>query len=215
MGVRNFDGEWIATGVLSTAHSAQHFYSSLLPPLIPVLTVALALPLWQLGLLVSLHSLVSGFGQAPMGVLSDRYDRRFLSAPGLGVMGLGYVAFGLAIGARPALPSVAVAGVTFRGPLLAMSGAMVVGGAGSSVVHPTGYPLISANVSADRKRQRRPEGAGARHLGERLEVRRHARADRGGAADPGAHVGSHSAGVGCDRRRLRRPAGCGARSREH
>lgn len=151
MGVRNVDREWAAAGVLSTAHSAQHFYSSLLPPLIPVLTVALALPLWQLGLLVSLYSLVSGFGQAPMGVLSDRYDRRFLLAPGLGVMGLGYVAFGLAPVVGPALPSLAVVGVTFRGSFLAMAGAMIVVGAGSSVVHPTGYPLISANVSDDRK----------------------------------------------------------------
>lgn len=207
MGVRNFDGEWIATGVLSTAHSAQHFYSSLLPPLIPVLTVALALPLWQLGLLVLLHSLVSGFGQAPMGVLSDRYDRRFLSAPGLGVMGLGYVAFGLAPIARPALPSVAVAGV-----LRTASRDERRDGRRRRRIERGPPDRLSAD---QRQRQRRPEGAGARHLGERLEVRRHARADRGGAADPGAHVGSHSAGVGCDRRRLRRPAGCGARSREH
>ena len=148
---RGVDREWVTAGILSTAHSAQHFFSSLLPPLIPILSVALTLPLWQLGLLVSLYSFVSGFGQAPLGELSDRYDRRFLLAPGLGLMALGYVVFGTAPVFGDLLPSLSVAEVTLRGPFLVMAAGMVVTGAGSSVVHPTGYPLISANVSEDRK----------------------------------------------------------------
>ncbi|MFB6174078.1 MAG: MFS transporter [Halobacteriales archaeon] len=145
------DREWAVAAVLSTAHSAQHFYSSLLAPLIPILTVALSLPLWQLGALASLYSFVSGFGQAPMGVLADRHDRRLLLAPGIGVMGLGYVLFGLAPAAGAHLPTVTLPGATLRGPFLVMAAGIAVTGAGSSVVHPTGYPLISANVSAHRK----------------------------------------------------------------
>lgn len=148
---RWLDGEWAAALVLSTAHSAQHFFSSLLPPLIPVLAVALSLPLWKLGALVSLYSLVSGFGQAPMGELSDRYDRRLLLAPGLGLMAVGYLVFGSAPAVGGSLPTLTVLGVTLEGTFLVMAGGMVVTGAGSSVVHPTGYPLISANVRAERK----------------------------------------------------------------
>lgn len=147
----DLDREWVAALVLGTAHGAQHFLSSLLPPLIPLLTVALEYPLWQLGLLVSLYSLVSGLGQAPMGELSDRFDRRFLLPPGLAIMGLGYVVFGLAPSFGAPLPGLVLGGVTLAGPYLVMAAGMVVTGAGSSVVHPTGYPLVSANVRDSRK----------------------------------------------------------------
>lgn len=145
------DREWGAALVLGTAHGAQHFLSSLLPPLIPLLTVALQYPLWQLGLLVSLYSLVGGLGQAPMGELSDRYDRRLLLPPGLALMGLGYVVFGFAPVLGAPLPNLVLAGVGFPGPFIVMAAGMMVAGAGSSVVHPTGYPLVSANVRPGRK----------------------------------------------------------------
>lgn len=151
MSGRRIDREWAAATVIATAHSAQHFLSGLLPPIIPILAVALEYPLWQLGLLVSIYSLVEGLGQAPMGVLSDRTDRRLLLAPGLALMSAGYVVFGFAPALGESLPPLSVAGVTLDGPFLAMAGGMVVTGAGSSVVHPTGYPLISANVRPERK----------------------------------------------------------------
>jgi MFS family permease len=137
--------------VLSTAHSAQHFFSSLLAPLIPILAVSLSLPLWKLGALVSLYSLVSGFGQAPIGELSDRYDRRLLLAPGLGLRAVGYVVFGSGPVVGSVVPTLTLLDVSLDGTFLVMAGGMVVTGAGSSAVHPTGYPLISANVRAERK----------------------------------------------------------------
>ena len=145
------DREWTVATVLSTAHSAQHFYSSLLPPLIPILTVALSVPLWQLGLLISVYSLVDGFGQAPLGVLSDRYDRRYLLPPGLGLMGAGYVLFGSAPALGRGLPAITAFGEALSGPFLVMVVSMAVVGLGASVVHPTGYPMISANVRPGRK----------------------------------------------------------------
>jgi len=148
---RRLDREWGAALVLGTAHGAQHFLSSLLPPLIPILTLGLGYPLWQLGLLVSVYSLVSGLGQAPLGVLSDRYDRRYLLPPGLAMMGLGYVLFGLSPNLGPTLPALTVLGATFTGPFLVMTAGMVVAGAGSSAVHPTGYPMVSSNVREGRK----------------------------------------------------------------
>lgn len=143
--------EWAFALVMSAAHGAQHFFSRLVPPLIPILLVALERPLWQLGLLVTVFELASGFTQAPVGELADRYDRRYVLAPGIGVLAAGYVLFGLAPTVGAGLPSASVLGSTFDGTYLVMLVAMVVGGAGASVTHPTGYPLISANVGEARK----------------------------------------------------------------
>ena len=123
----------------------------LLPPLIPVMEVVLAYPLWQLGLLISLYSLGSGLAQAPLGVLSDRYDRRYLLPTGLAIAGLGYIVFALATTLGAPLPALGLFGHTFEGGFLVMCAAMLVVGVGSAVTHPVGYPMISDNVSADNK----------------------------------------------------------------
>lgn len=143
--------EWAIALVLSVSHGAQHFFSRLVPPLIPILVVALALPLWKLGLLVSVYSLGSGLGQTPFGILSDRYDRRFILPPGLAILGFGYVIFGLAPTLGAPLADLSVAGYAFSGTFLVMVIAMGISGVGDSVTHPTGYPLISENVGAARK----------------------------------------------------------------
>jgi MFS family permease len=122
-----------------------------MPPLIPILFVGLSLPLWQLGLLVSVYLFVGGLGQAPIGVLSDRYDRWLLLTAGLTLIPLGYILFGLAPGVGSVLPGMSVLGQSFSGTFLVMSCAMFVSGLGHSVVHPVGYPLISSNVRNDKK----------------------------------------------------------------
>jgi FSR family fosmidomycin resistance protein-like MFS transporter len=146
-----YDMDLMITLVLSTAHSAQHFFSRLVPPLIPILAVKLDFPLWKLGLLISAYSLASGFGQTPVGILSDRYDRRFILPPGLGILAFSYVVFGLAPVLGASIPAFNIVGFSFTGPFLVMVVAMVIGGVGASVTHPTGYPLISANVDEERK----------------------------------------------------------------
>jgi MFS family permease len=132
---------------MSGTHFVQHCLNRMLPPLIPLLAVSLGYPLWKLGVLVTLSSLGSGFGQAPSGVLSDRYDRRFILPTGLFVAAGAYTVFGLSPSLGSLLRPVVLAGQTFEGPFLVMSIAVLVAGVGRSVVHPTGYPLISANVS--------------------------------------------------------------------
>lgn len=146
-----YDRDVVVASVLSGSHGAQHFFSRLVPPLIPILAVELSLPLWKLGLLISVYSLASGFGQTPMGILSDRYDRRFILPPGLGVLAGSYLIFGLAPVLGGGIPTLDVAGYVFTGPFLVMCLAMFIGGVGASVTHPTGYPLISANVDEDWK----------------------------------------------------------------
>ena len=137
--------------VVSSSHFTQHFYYRILPPLIPVLAVALEYPLWQLGLLITLYSLGMGVVQAPLGVLSDRVDRLYLLPTGLALTGAAYVAFALAPTLGAPLPTVTVGGHAFAGDFLVMSLAMVVVGIGLAVVHPVGYPMITDNVSESNK----------------------------------------------------------------
>lgn len=142
--------EWAFAGVLSLSHAAQHFFSRLIPPLIPIMAVQLQLPLWKLGLLITVYSLGSGFGQTPIGILSDKYDRRFLLAPGIGVLAGSYILFGFSPTIGPALPELAAFGYVIEGSFLIMCLAMLIGGIGASVTHPTGYPLLSENISESR-----------------------------------------------------------------
>jgi MFS family permease len=139
------------TALLGSIHFAQHVFR-ILPPLLPVLALALGYPLWQLGALVSLYFAGSGFGQAPMGVLADRYDRRLIVPPSVATMGVGYLLVGLA----PAVVdvtavAVVVAGVPLTAGFLAMSVGSLVAGLGASAVHPVGYPLVVANAAPGRE----------------------------------------------------------------
>lgn len=143
--------EWTFAILMSTSHGAQHFFSRLLPPLIPILAVKLSLPLWKLGFLISVYSLFSGWAQTPMGILSDKYDRRYILPPGLGVMAFGYLVFAVAPVAGATLPVLRLPGYTFSGPFIVMCVGMAVSGIGASVTHPTGYPLITANIGEDKK----------------------------------------------------------------
>lgn len=137
--------------VISSSHFTQHVFHRILPPLIPILAVALMYPLWQLGLLITLYSLGSGIMQAPLGILSDRIDRQYLLPTGLTIAGGGYVAFSFAPILGGPLPALQVIGYTFDGGFLVMSLAMLIIGLGIAVVHPVGYPMITDNVSADNK----------------------------------------------------------------
>lgn len=143
--------EWKIGLVLASAHGGQHLFYRLVPPLIPVLLIVFDLPLWQLGLLVSIYGFAGGLFQAPMGVLSDRYDRRFLLPPGFALMGAGYLLFSSALLFGPAISDIVIGDTLFAGEFLVMMAGMFLAGTGFSVVHPVGYPLISANVDASNK----------------------------------------------------------------
>jgi len=136
---------------ISGAHGVDHFLKRVFPPLIPIWAIAFGFPLWKLGVLLGAQTFGSAIGQAPMGHLSDRYDRRLMLPTGIALMGTSFVVF-------PAIPAaellafeVSIAGTAVSGQLLGMLAAMFVVGIGSSTLHPTGYPLISQNVSEERK----------------------------------------------------------------
>ncbi|MFB6160416.1 MAG: MFS transporter [Haloferacaceae archaeon] len=141
--------EWLFAVTMSAVHGLDHLLKRLFPPLVPVWAAAFGFPLWKLGAVLGAHTLGSAIGQAPLGHLADRHDRRRLLAGGVALVGLGTVAVGAVSGT--AWGGVTVAGQAFGGRFLLLLAAMVAAGLGSSAVHPTGYPLISANVDGDRR----------------------------------------------------------------
>lgn len=128
-----------------------HLLKRVFPPLIPIWAVAFGLPLWKLGVLLGAQTFGSAIGQTPMGHLSDRYDRRLMLPTGIGLMGVSFVVFPTIPAAEVLAFEFEMGGTVLEGQLLGMLAAMFVVGIGSSTLHPTGYPLISQNVSEDRK----------------------------------------------------------------
>lgn len=137
--------------LISGVHGMDHFLKRLFPPLIPIWGLAFGYPLWKLGLLMGVRSFGSAIGQAPIGELSDRHDRRLILPAGIAVIGLGIVALALLSGLGSGTAVLEFGGARFDDRFLLMAGAMLAVGVGSSTVHPTGYPLISANVAEERK----------------------------------------------------------------
>lgn len=136
---------------LSGVHGVDHLLKRLFPPLVPVWAIAFGFPLWKLGLLLGIRSFGSALGQAPMGVLSDRYDRRYMLPIGIGTVGASIVVFATVPFLEVFAGSVTVSGVVVSGEFGVMLVAMLAAGIGSSVVHPTGYPLISVNIRDEYK----------------------------------------------------------------
>lgn len=143
--------EWLFGGLISSVHAVQHLFYRLVPPLIPILVVDLGSPFWQLGLLVSVYMFTGGLFQAPMGILSDRYDRTYLLIPSISLMAIGYVIFVAALTVGSLLSPVRLLGHVFTGTYQVMTLGMAVAGLGYSGIHPVGYPLISANVNPENK----------------------------------------------------------------
>lgn len=138
--------EWLLAALMGGIHFTFHLFVRLVPPLIPVLTVELGYPLWKLGLLVSAYFAGSSLGLLPVGVLSDRYDRRATLSGALAVVGAGYVLLAFAPSLGAGLPTTAVAGRALDGPFAVMCLAMLVSGLGTSAHVPVGVPLLTANA---------------------------------------------------------------------
>jgi MFS family permease len=143
--------EWRFAVTISGAHGMDHLLKRVFPPLVPIWAVAFGFPLWKLGLILGARTFGSAVGQAPMGHLSDQFDRRGILPSGIALEGVGF----LLLAALPLLGAtdagVSVGGTPVSWQFLGMLVAMLVVGFGSSVLHPTGYPLISENVSEVRK----------------------------------------------------------------
>ena len=117
-----------AIGLVGVAHGCSHFFQLVLPPLFPFLIEEFSVSYTELGLLMSVFFIVSGFGQPLAGFLVDRVGARNVLFLGLGV-------YSVAIMALSILP---VFWMYFP--------VMVLAALGNCVFHPVDYTVLSASV---------------------------------------------------------------------
>jgi MFS family permease len=119
-------------GLVSTGHFCSHFYLMCLPPLFYFLNQDLGISYTELGLMVSLRTMSTGFAQVPAGILVDRYGAKLVLTIGLALMVFGYAAF------------------AFASAWWLLVACVVIGGIGDSVFHPADYAILNSSVSNER-----------------------------------------------------------------
>ncbi len=76
-------GQVSTLGLVSVGHVFSHLYMMALPPLFPVLKEELGTSWAELGVIMAMFSVASGFAQIPAGILVDRFGARPLLIAGL------------------------------------------------------------------------------------------------------------------------------------
>src|SRR6266851_1526496 len=125
-------GEFQAVGLFSASHFVSHFHSLVLPPLFLFLTERWGVGFVELGLALTVGSIVSVATQLPMGYLADHFGPLRLLIVGLCLGGFAIASIGLADSYAWLLVATGLLGIA------------------NAIYHPADYAILSARVGSSR-----------------------------------------------------------------
>lgn len=119
-------------GIVGIAHGVSHYSQLMLAPLFPWIKDAFGLSYSELGFILTVFYVVSGFAQMAAGFLVDRHGPLQILLVGLGLLGLAAIGYASS-------PSYSM-----------MLVCAVVAGLGNAAFHPADYTLLNRKVSGQR-----------------------------------------------------------------